>query len=156
MFAPMPVLEVCKLAWVTVFFIVVFGNRVLAHELFDQLYKSWGSLEKFQRTRGVLRLMAQAIHELWMNGEAHRPAPLQTTATGTLKGSGDTRPAGDTPITPQAERKPTRFTGTVMISPDRPARDMHQIVEAIVEQLTTLPGSEVTLSLEIQAEIPLG
>src|SRR3546814_2969003 len=29
----------------------------------------WGSLEKFQRTRGVLRLMAQAIHELWMNGD---------------------------------------------------------------------------------------
>ena len=38
-------------------------------ELFDQLYMSWGSVEKFQRTRGVLRLMAQAIHELWMNGD---------------------------------------------------------------------------------------
>ena len=38
-------------------------------ELFDQLYTSWGSLERFQRTRGVLRLMAQAIHELWMNND---------------------------------------------------------------------------------------
>ncbi|MFD1809909.1 DUF499 domain-containing protein [Gemmobacter lanyuensis] len=38
-------------------------------ELFDQLYTSWGSLEKFQRTRGVLRLMAQVIHELWMNND---------------------------------------------------------------------------------------
>jgi hypothetical protein len=38
-------------------------------ELFDQLYTSWGSLEKFQRTRGVLRLMAQVIHELWMSGD---------------------------------------------------------------------------------------
>lgn len=46
--------------------------------------------------------------------------------------------------------------GSVMISPDRPARDMHQIVEAIVEQLTTLPGSEVKLRLEIEAEIPAG
>ena len=35
-------------------------------DLFDQLYTAWGSLEKFQRTRGVLRLMAQVIHELWM------------------------------------------------------------------------------------------
>src|SRR3546814_13013215 len=35
----------------------------------SQLYTGWGSLEKFQRTRGVLRLMAQAIHELWMNGD---------------------------------------------------------------------------------------
>ena len=43
-----------------------------------------------------------------------------------------------------------------MISPDRPARDMHQIVEAIVEQLTTLPGSDVTLKLEIDAEVPNG
>ena len=38
-------------------------------ELFDQLYTGWGSLERFQRTRGVLRLMAQAIHELWMNND---------------------------------------------------------------------------------------
>ena len=36
-------------------------------ELFDQLYAAWGSLESFQRTRGVLRLMAQVIHELWMS-----------------------------------------------------------------------------------------
>jgi hypothetical protein len=38
-------------------------------ELFDQLYTSWGSLDKFQRTRGVLRLMAQVIHELWMGND---------------------------------------------------------------------------------------
>ena len=38
-------------------------------ELFEQLYTGWGSLERFQRTRGVLRLMAQAIHELWMNND---------------------------------------------------------------------------------------
>ena len=38
-------------------------------ELFDQLYATWGSLEKFQRTRGVLRLMAQVIHELWMGND---------------------------------------------------------------------------------------
>ena len=54
------------------------------------------------------------------------------------------------------EKNPTRFTGTVMISPDRPARVMHQIVEAIVEQLTTMAGSEVTLRLEIDAEVPSG
>ena len=52
--------------------------------------------------------------------------------------------------------KPTRFSGTVMISSERPARDIHQIIEAIVEQLTTLPGSVVKLKLEIEAEIPSG
>lgn len=34
-------------------------------ELFDRLYSDWSSLEKFQRTRGVLRLMAKVIHTLW-------------------------------------------------------------------------------------------
>ena len=34
-------------------------------ELFDRLYNDWSSLEKFQRTRGVLRLMAAVIHSLW-------------------------------------------------------------------------------------------
>ena len=34
-------------------------------ELFDRLYNEWSTLDKFQRTRGVLRLMAAVIHELW-------------------------------------------------------------------------------------------
>jgi len=38
-------------------------------ELFDRLYSDWCSLEKFQRTRGVLRLMALAIHALWRDGD---------------------------------------------------------------------------------------
>ena len=34
-------------------------------ELFDRLYNDWSSIEKFQRTRGVLRLMAKVVHRLW-------------------------------------------------------------------------------------------
>ena len=34
-------------------------------ELFDRLYRDWSTLDKFQRTRGVLRLMAAVIHSLW-------------------------------------------------------------------------------------------
>lgn len=34
-------------------------------ELFDRLYTDWSTLDKFQRTRGVLRLMATVIHSLW-------------------------------------------------------------------------------------------
>jgi Swt1-like HEPN/Protein of unknown function (DUF499) len=34
-------------------------------ELFDRLYGEWSTLDKFQRTRGVLRLMAAVVHELW-------------------------------------------------------------------------------------------
>ena len=31
-------------------------------ELFDRLYDDWSPLENFQKTRGVLRLMAAVIH----------------------------------------------------------------------------------------------
>ncbi|MGA1285184.1 MAG: Swt1 family HEPN domain-containing protein, partial [Prochlorothrix sp.] len=34
-------------------------------EFFDRLYSDWSTLDKFQRTRGVLRLMAKVIHCLW-------------------------------------------------------------------------------------------
>ena len=34
-------------------------------EVFDRLYEDWSSLESFQRTRGVLKLMAKVIHKLW-------------------------------------------------------------------------------------------
>jgi predicted AAA+ superfamily ATPase len=37
-------------------------------ELFDRLYEDWSSLENFQRTRGVLKLMARIIHRLWQDG----------------------------------------------------------------------------------------
>ncbi|MDI9616722.1 MAG: Swt1 family HEPN domain-containing protein [Methanothrix sp.] len=38
-------------------------------ELFDRLYSDWSSLANFQRTRGVLRLMAAVIHCLWRDGD---------------------------------------------------------------------------------------
>ncbi len=67
-----------------------------------------------------------------------------------------TQPAPGTPVTSPAERNPTRFYGTAMISPERPARDIHQIVEAIIEQLTTLPDADVSIKLEIDAEVSSG
>lgn len=39
-------------------------------ELFDRLYEDWSSLERFQRTRGVLRLMNTVIHALWEGNDA--------------------------------------------------------------------------------------
>jgi predicted AAA+ superfamily ATPase len=46
-------------------------------ELFDRLSKDWGSLPKFQRTRGVLRFMANVIGVLW---HAQVKDPLITPA----------------------------------------------------------------------------
>jgi len=39
-------------------------------ELFDRLFNDWSALDKFQRTRGVLRLMAAVIHSLWERQDA--------------------------------------------------------------------------------------
>nr|WP_106619913.1 DUF499 domain-containing protein [Saccharothrix carnea] len=38
-------------------------------ELFNRLYQDWSTLERFQRTRGVLRLMATVVHALWVRGD---------------------------------------------------------------------------------------
>lgn len=38
-------------------------------ELFERLYQDWSTLERFQRTRGVLRLMATVVHALWISGD---------------------------------------------------------------------------------------
>jgi len=38
-------------------------------ELFERLYEDWSTLERFQRTRGVLRLMAAVVHALWRDGD---------------------------------------------------------------------------------------
>ena len=93
--------------------------------------------------------------------EPHRPKPKTPNPDGGTSSPPDpgtpATPGDPTPIAPPAgEKLPTRFVGTVMISPDRPAREIHQIVESIVEQLTTIPGSDVTLKLEIDAEVPSG
>ncbi|MGH8904749.1 MAG: Swt1 family HEPN domain-containing protein, partial [Egibacteraceae bacterium] len=57
-------------------------------ELFARLYEDWSTLDRFQRTRGVLRLMAAVIHGLWAGGDRSPlilPAsvPLDDTAVGT-------------------------------------------------------------------------
>ncbi|NLG46720.1 MULTISPECIES: Swt1 family HEPN domain-containing protein [Mycobacteriales] len=42
-------------------------------ELFDRLYEDWSTLDRFQRTRGVLRLMNTIVGQLWRGNDA---APL--------------------------------------------------------------------------------
>ena len=50
------------------------GSYPIHPEIFDRLYLDWaGNIDRFQRTRGVLRLMADAIHRLWT---AKDPDPM--------------------------------------------------------------------------------
>lgn len=60
-----------------------YENRIKAAypihpEVFDRLYTDWSTLVKFQRTRGVLRLMAAVIHSLW---EKQDKSPLVLPAS---------------------------------------------------------------------------
>ena len=46
------------------------GQRIpFTPEVFERLYSDWSTLRSFQRTRGVLRLMATVIHSLWERGD---------------------------------------------------------------------------------------
>lgn len=98
--------------------------------------------------------------------EEHRPKPEIPADTPQAPpgvadgGPSHFPPATDATVSPappaSEETKPTRFQGVVNISPDRPAKDIHNVVEAIIQQLTTLPGADVTIRLEIDAEVPGG
>lgn len=91
--------------------------------------------------------------------EANRPVP-DTNGGGTSPPPDDPPQPDDDGTKPGDGPKeiplPTRFRGTVIISSERPARDMHQVVEAIIEQLTTIPGASIELKLEIDADVPSG
>ncbi|MDK7082713.1 DUF499 domain-containing protein [Pseudoglutamicibacter cumminsii] len=55
-----------------------YENRIRASyplhpELLDRLYEDWSTLERFQRTRGVLKLVSSIVHELWVSDDT---APL--------------------------------------------------------------------------------
>lgn len=82
-------------------------------------------------------------------------APMTGTATGkavangTLTASGTTKEASKPSL-------PRRFHGSVDLDPARLGRDAGKIAEEVVQHLTTLIGSDVHITLEIQAEIPDG
>ncbi len=39
-------------------------------EIFDRLYSDWSSIPEFQRTRGVLRMMATCVNRLYLNSDS--------------------------------------------------------------------------------------
>ena len=94
--------------------------------------------------------------------EAHLPKPITVTVGGGAPPDtgGDQVPTpgvrGADPGKPTPEKLLTRFVGTVFLKADRPAKHMHQVIEGIIEQLTTMPGAKVDIKLEIDADVPNG
>lgn len=84
-------------------------------------------------------------------------SPVSPERISDIEGEVDHPEAGHNPTdSPEQPALPKRFLGTVMINPDRPAKEIHQVVEGIIEQLTTIPGAKVEIKLEIDAEAPSG
>lgn len=92
-------------------------------EVFDRLYEDWSTLDNFQRTRGVLKLMAKVIHRLWKDGNNDpmiMPGSFPLMDTDTLNEVLYYLPQGWTPVierdvdgerseTWEIENKDTRF-----------------------------------------------
>ena len=57
---------------------------------------------------------------------------------------------------PPRERQARRFHGTVALDATRVGRDAGQIADEVISHLSGLVGAEVTVTLEIDAEIPDG
>jgi len=68
--------------------------------------------------------------------------------------AGSAETAGTTGAT--APRQPTRYHGTVTLDATRVGRDASRIADEVIAHLAGLVGAEVTVTLEIEAEIPAG
>jgi len=83
------------------------------------------------------------------------------TATGDRPGSGTeatpTPPDGTQPETPDpASAQPKRFHGTAVLDTTRVGRDASRIADEVVAHLAGLVGARVTVTIEVEAEIPAG
>lgn len=70
-------------------------------EVFDRLYEDWSTLDKFQRTRGVLQYMAVVIHRLWNSENSDAlimPGSLPLSDTDVLNKSIHYLPTGWEPV----------------------------------------------------------
>jgi hypothetical protein len=59
-------------------------------------------------------------------------------------------------LPPPDPKKTTRYYGSVHVDPQRGNKEMATIIEQIVQRLTGLPGTNVTITLEIRAEREAG
>jgi hypothetical protein len=65
-------------------------------------------------------------------------------------------PTPTEPGEPAATRLPTSYHGSVELDPSRVGRDAGRIAEEVISHLAGLVGSDVTVTLEIQARVPKG
>ena len=94
-----------------------------------------------------------------LDAESLKP-PAGALPAGPAVGGGETTPAGPVAGPPgkatPAPAQPKRFHGTVILDPTRVGRDASRIADEVIAHLSGLVGAKVTVTLEVQAEIPSG
>ncbi len=63
---------------------------------------------------------------------------------------------GDVPVKALTKERLTRFYGTVALDATRVGRDASLIAEEVISHLAGLVDAEVTVTLEIAAQVPAG
>ncbi|MCG3168781.1 MAG: hypothetical protein CALGDGBN_00288 [Pseudomonadales bacterium] len=87
-------------------------------------------------------------------GELAPPTPVTEPATG---GAAEPRPGPTSPDGPTlTQPKPRRFHGTVALDPARVGRDAGKVAEEVIAHLAGLVGAKLTVTMEIEAEMPDG
>ena len=82
--------------------------------------------------------------------------PTPVPSSGSKEPQPGTDPDGTEPPPPPPEKKARRFHGAVTLDSTRVGRDAGQIADEVISHLSGLVGSEVRVTLEIDAEIPDG
>lgn len=87
--------------------------------------------------------------------QLEREKPADTTKE---QDSSVPSPEDGTTVTPESSASiaPTRYHGTVRLDPARAGRDAGRIADEVISHLVGLVGSDVTVTLEIEARMPSG
>ena len=95
--------------------------------------------------------------------DAEQPEPVPGGAGPDVPGTGGAGTApgggsgpGETPPAPPMPAQPVRFHGTVAFDSTRVGRDAGRIADEVISHLSGLVGAKVTVTLEIEAEVPSG
>jgi hypothetical protein len=99
---------------------------------------------------GLLVQPETAVNQI----EAETPLPAGIGSAGTSPSIGR---KGDEPSQePAPKKQPTRFHGSVPLDPSRVGRDAGRIADEVLSHLSGLVGSNVKVTLEIEASVPGG
>ena len=138
------------------------GVALLAweHDAFAVADSFDGEAKRYRGLRGEQVVTLPDVARRQLDAEKPRPGGGRETVHPGTGGEGPAPGEGPgtgavPPDTPTATQ-PTRFHGTVALDSTRVGRDAGRIADEVISHLSGLVGAKVTVTLEIQAEVPSG